>query len=96
MVVKPRILICGGWKISDRHICGEIHERIGENGMDENVGCFTEEELLILSEGILSLIQNADNGLALIKNQAVHEIMANELQRYTDLNAKVCMMMGQL
>ena len=86
MVVKPRILICGGWKISDRHICGEIHERIGENGMDENVGCFTEEELLILSEGILSLIQN----------QAVHEIMANELQRYTDLNAKVCMMMGQL
>nr|WP_304709564.1 hypothetical protein [uncultured Acetatifactor sp.] len=64
--------------------------------MDENVGCFTEEELLILSEEILSLIQNADKGLALIKNQAVHEIMANELQRYADLNAKLCMMMGQL
>lgn len=64
--------------------------------MNENVGHFTDEELLLLSEGILSLIHNADKGLALIKNHAVHEIMAEEMQKYTDLNAKLCMMMGQV
>lgn len=63
--------------------------------MSENKGCFTDEELLILSDGIRSLVANADKALHLVKNKDVHRIISDEMQKYSDLDAKLCMMMGK-
>jgi len=64
--------------------------------MGENKGCFTDEELLILSEGIRSLVANANKALHLVKNKDVHRIITEKMQEYSDLDAKVCMMMGKI
>jgi len=64
--------------------------------MDENIEVFTDEELLILSDGIRSLVANADKALHLVKNKDVHRIISEEMQKYSDLDAKICMMMGKI
>lgn len=66
-----------------------------EKSMSENVECFTDEELLLLSDGILSLAANAEKALHLVKNKDVHRIISQEMQKYSDLNAKLCGMMGK-
>lgn len=64
--------------------------------MNENMEYFTDEELLMLSDGILALVANAEEALRLVKNREVHGIISQEMQRYSDLNAKVCGMMGKV
>lgn len=64
--------------------------------MDENKEVFTDEELLILSDGIRSLVANADKASHLVKNKDVHRIISEEMQKYSDLDAKLCMMMGKI
>lgn len=64
--------------------------------MNENIGYFTDAELLMLSDGILALVANAEEALRLIRNKEVHGIMSQEMQRYSDLNAKLCGMMGKI
>lgn len=64
--------------------------------MGENKEVFTDEELLILSNGIRSLVANADKALQLVKNKDVHRIISEEMQKYSDLEVKVCMMMGKI
>lgn len=64
--------------------------------MNENMEYFTDEELLILSDGILALVADAEEALRLVKNRDVHGIISQEMQRYSDLNAKVCGMMGKI
>lgn len=64
--------------------------------MNENIGYFTDAELLMLSDGILALVENAEEALRLVKNKDIHGIISQEMQRYSDLNAKVCSMMGKV
>lgn len=64
--------------------------------MNENIGYFTDAELLMLSDGILALVANAEEALRLVKNKDIHGIISQEMQRYSDLNAKVCSMMGKV
>ena len=64
--------------------------------MSENTKCFTDEELLILSEGIQALEERADKALLLIKNKEVHRIMNEVSCKYCELHVKLCMMMGKV
>lgn len=64
--------------------------------MNENIGYFTDAELLMLSDGILALVANAEEALRLVRNKDIHGIISQEMQRYSDLNAKVCSMMGKV
>lgn len=64
--------------------------------MNVNVECFSDAELLMLSDGILALMANAEEALRLVKNKDVHGIISQEMQRYSDLNAKLCGMMGEV
>ena len=62
--------------------------------MDEKTGSFTYDELIMLSDGILSMMENTNKALALIKSSEAHDILSNELKRYCELNYKICDMMG--
>lgn len=63
--------------------------------MDERTGGFTRDELIMLSNGILSMMENTNKALALIKSSEAHDILSKELDRYCQLNNKVCDMMGE-
>lgn len=63
--------------------------------MNENMENFTDEELLLLCDGILALVENAEEALRLIKSKDVHEAISKQMQRYSDLHAKLCGMMGK-
>lgn len=62
--------------------------------MNEKMECFTDAELLILSDGILALVANAEEALRLVRGKDVHGLISQQMQEYSDLEAKVCMMMG--
>lgn len=64
--------------------------------MNENIKCFTDEELLLLCDGILALVANAEEALRLVKNKDVQGAISQQMQRYSNLNAKLCGMMGKL
>lgn len=64
--------------------------------MNENIGYFTDAELLMLSDGILALVANAEEALRLVRNKDIHGIISQEMQRYSDLNAKLYSMMGKV
>lgn len=64
--------------------------------MNENMESFTDEELLLLCDGILALVANAEDALRLVKGKDVHEAISRQMQRYSDLHSKVCMMMGKI
>ena len=51
---------------------------------------FTRDELIMLSDGILSMMENTSKAMALIKNSEAHEILEKELERYCQLNNKIC------
>lgn len=63
--------------------------------MNENMESFTDEELLLLCDGIHALVANAEDALRLVKNKDVHEAISQQMQKYSDLNAKLCGMMGK-
>ena len=58
--------------------------------MDESTKFFTDEELLLLCDGIKALKERTDQALSLIKNKEVHRIMDEEAWKYSDLQAKLC------
>lgn len=62
--------------------------------MNEKMECFTDAELLILSDGILALVANAEEALRLVKDKGIQAMLSQKMQEYSDLEAKVCMMMG--
>ena len=62
--------------------------------MDENTKPFTNEELLLLCEGIKALEERTEQVLSLTKNKEVHKIMNEEAWKYSELHVKLCMMMG--
>lgn len=63
--------------------------------MNENTKNFTDEELLLLSDGIKALGGRAEQALSLVQNEEVHRIMNEEAWKYCELQAKLCGMMGK-
>lgn len=41
--------------------------------MNKNMEYFTDEELVMLSDGILALVANAEEALRLVRNKDVHK-----------------------
>lgn len=64
--------------------------------MNERVGSFTHDELIMLSNGILSMMENTSKAMDLIKSSEAYDILEKELERYRQLNNKVCDMMDVL
>lgn len=58
--------------------------------MQEQV--FTNDELRILSDGILSLVRNTNNAINLMTDKAVIKALEDLNGKYKELNCKVCMM----
>ena len=61
--------------------------------MNENMENFTDEELLLLCDGIRALGANAEEAMRLVKGKAVHEAISKQMERYIELHVKVCSMM---
>ena len=61
--------------------------------MNETTKSFTDEELLLLCDGIKALEERTDQALSLIKNKEVHRIMDEESWKFSNLHAKLCGMM---
>ena len=59
----------------------------------ENNKQFTDDELYILSDGILSLIRNTNQALQLTSNKKCIEALENSNQIYKELNTKICGML---
>lgn len=57
----------------------------------ENI--FTYEELMMLSKGILTMMENVKKAMELTMNHEVNEILSKDLDIYRQLNDKVCRMM---
>ena len=67
-----------------------------DTSMDETAKYFTDEELLLLCDGIKALEERAEQALSLIQNKEVHRIMNEEAWKYSNLQAKICGMMGKV
>ena len=63
--------------------------------MNERKGGFTRDELTMLSDGILSMMENTSKAMDLIKSSEAHDILSKELEKYRQLNNKICDMMGE-
>ena len=53
---------------------------------------FTDDELYILSDGLLALIRNVNNAARLVCNNKTLDAMDEELNTYRKLNEKICKM----
>ena len=51
---------------------------------------FTEEELTILSNGILALIHNAGTAKTLVTDSNTHSAIEAEIEKLVALNSKIC------
>ena len=54
---------------------------------------FTDDELYILSDGLLSLIRNCNNAAKLVNTNRTLDAIDEELRTYRKLNEKVCKML---
>lgn len=54
---------------------------------------FTYEELMMLSKGILAMMENVNKAMELTMNHEVNDILSKDLEVYRQLNDKVCGMM---
>ena len=59
----------------------------------ENEKQFTDEELYMLSDGILALIRSTNEALRLICDNKSIEVLQETQKRYKDLNTKICGML---
>lgn len=50
---------------------------------------FTQEELIILSDGLLALMNNVYKAQKLIRNEKIREELDREVDKYQELNLKV-------
>ncbi len=87
------------WKILDRHSaegCSvrgtrkEIAEEMA--GMPVSEGRLTNEELLILSEGMLALIRDVNEAAKLVPAGSSNGVLTDLAKKYQELNAKICSM----
>ena len=63
--------------------------------MSGKADSFTCEELEMLSDGILSMMENTNRAMTLTKNLEIHKLMACDLEKYCVLNDKITRMMGE-
>ena len=56
---------------------------------------FTKEELVILSNGLLALINNICEAEKLIYDGKIRETLDKEMEKYQELNYKVCELWGE-
>ena len=61
--------------------------------MANNKNQFTDDELYILSDGVLALIRNTNEAMKLISERKSIEVLGDTLTKYRDLNKKICDML---
>lgn len=54
---------------------------------------FTDDEIYMLSDGILSLIRNTNEALRLVCDIKSIKVLQETQRKYIDLNGKICEMM---
>ena len=59
----------------------------------ENEKQFTDDELYMLSDGVLALIRNTNQALQLISDKGCIEALENLNKEYRELNTKICGML---
>ena len=58
--------------------------------MANNKNQFTDDELYILSDGVLALIRNTNEAMKLETKKKSIEVLGDALTKYRDLNKKIC------
>ena len=61
--------------------------------MGDKKDVFSYEELMMLSKGILTMMENVGKAMELTINHEVNDILSKDLEVYRQLNDKVCGMM---
>ena len=61
--------------------------------MANNKNQFTDDELYILSDGVLALIRNTNEAIKLVSDLKSIEILEDTLTKYRELNKKICDML---
>ena len=61
--------------------------------MGDKKDVFSYEELMRLSKGILTMMENVGKAMELTMNHEVNDILSKDLEVYRQLNDKVCGMM---
>ena len=61
----------------------------------ENEKQFTDDELYMLSDGMLALIRNTNQALQLTSDKSCIEALENLNRKYKELNTKICGMLKQ-
>lgn len=56
---------------------------------------FTDEELYMISEGLLSLIRNISNAKSQVLTEKASKVLDDEIHRIIELNDKVCNTKGE-
>lgn len=56
---------------------------------------FTERELTLLSDGLLTMISNAGEAKKLVNSREAHNAIETEIDTLVSLNSKLCGMMEQ-
>ena len=61
--------------------------------MENNKKQFTDEELYMLSDGVLALIRNTNEAMKLVPDGKSIEVLGDTLTKYRELNKKICNML---
>ena len=59
----------------------------------ENEKQFTDDELYMLSDGVLALIRNTNEAIKLVSDGKSIEVLGDTLTKYRELNKKICDML---
>ena len=51
---------------------------------------FTQEELIVMSNGILALIRDAGEAKKLVNSKEAHNVIEQEISDLVSLNSKLC------
>ena len=71
------------------------YEQMEVGSMGDRTDVFSYEELIMLSKGILTMMENTNKAMELTMNHEVNEILSKDLEIYRQLNDKVCGMMAE-
>ena len=63
--------------------------------MENNKKQFTDEELYMLSDGMLALIRNTDEAMKLVSDGKSIKVLRDTLTKYRELNSKICDILKQ-
>ena len=70
----------------------ELCSGLGKN-QKVNAENFTDEELYIISDGMLNLIRDTNRALKMVYDEKSINALKEALERYQEINRKVCMML---